>query len=78
MERTPRRPLVRKVLEVEPQPEVTVCAEASQNGAENKPTHEEELIELKRQVSALELQNSKLEHDSRFGVAKLKSSNSDI
>ena len=48
------------------------------NHCNNEPSFEDKIIELRRQIAALESRNSKLEWELRFGLDKIKSSDDDM
>ena len=83
--KTPRRLLVRhkeEEIQEETEENKPTCPEENQidstNHCNNEPSLEDQIIELRQQIAALESRNSKLECEIRFGLKKFKSSDDDI
>ena len=83
--KTPRRLLVRhkeEEIQEETGENKPTCSEENQidstNHCNNEPSLEDQIIELRQQIAALESRNSKLECELRFGLEKFKSSDDDM
>ncbi|CAH3117632.1 unnamed protein product [Porites lobata] len=83
--KTPRRLLVRhkeEEIQEETEENKPTCPEENQidstNHCNNEPSLEDQIIELRQQIAALESRNSKLECELRFGLEKFKSSDDDM
>ena len=83
--KTPRRLLVRhkeEEIQEETDENEPTCPEENQidstNHCNNEPSLEDQIIELRQQIAALESRNSKLECELRFGLEKFKSSDDDM
>ena len=83
--KTPRRLLVRhkeEEIQEETEENEPTCPEENQidstNHCNNEPSLEDQIIELRQQIAALESRNSKLECELRFGLEKFKSSDDDM
>ena len=81
VEKAPRRYLVRHFRERNPEPQDKSdpgCQGESEDGAGEAPNIENENIQLKQRISALELETCCLKSEAKFGLQKFKSSDCDI
>ena len=83
--KTPRRLLVRhkeEEIQEETEEKEPTCPEKNQidstNHCNNEPSLEDQIIELRQEIAALESRNSKLECELRFGMETFKSSYDDM
>ena len=82
---TPRRLLARhkeEEIQEETEENEPTCPEKNQidstNHCNNVPSLNDQIIELRQQIAALESRNSKIECELRFGLEKFKSSDDDM
>ena len=77
--KAPRRLLVHnKEEEIQEETEEKEIQIDTNNHCNNEPSVEDRIIELRRQIAALESWNSKLECELRLGLDKFKSSDDDM